>query len=139
MISKQRVIAELEHREPDRVPTGEFATDYPIIEQLLGGETFWRGKAKMIKALWEGRRHEVVESQKRDIAEFTLKLEIQQQVRFSLKHCAPGGGFILGSSHSLMTGCTKENYLMMLKTLQDFGQYPIRIPEEMPEPNWGPA
>lgn len=385
MTSKQRVITELEHREPDRVPTGEFATDYPIIEQLLGRETFWRGKAKMIKALWEGRRHEVVASQKRDIAEFTLKLEIdmvpvnlviskraefevpmqldeetwedsrgnilkyssethdigivkrghkpaappsfpplppepdeselelvryvmerlgkthfifarpgragigfptglgleeqyiriaedpegeakrqmaaaerladaikpfveagvdaiaighdygfnsgpfmspsqfrqiffpamkrqcqiihdagkyvlfhscgnnrqildlmveagmdcyqsiqpiekideikrlygdrlalwggvssdslcratpeeiQQQVRFSLKHCAPGGGFILGSSHSLMTGCTKENYLMMLKTLQDFGPYPIRIPEEMPEPNWGPA
>jgi hypothetical protein len=53
MTSKQRVIAELEHREPDRVPTGEFATDYPIIEQLLGREAFWRGKAKMIKALFQ--------------------------------------------------------------------------------------
>lgn len=385
MTHRERVIAALNHKEPDSVPTGEFATDFPIVEQVLGRQTFWRGKAKMIKALWSGRRDEVVESQKVDLVDFTLKLgldmapvnlvinkraefevpeqidedtwedfrgsilkysyethdiglvkfgnkpapprslaplppepdeselelvryvmerlgkthfifarpgragigyptglgleeqyirladdpegeakrqiagaermaeaikpfveagvdaiaigndygfnsgpfmsprqfyeiffpamkrqceiihkagkyvlfhscgnnrqildmmveagmdcyqsiqpiekideikalygdrltlwggvssgslcqatpeEIRRQVLFSLKYCASGGGFILGSSHSLMTGCKKENYLMMLEALRQFGRYPIGISEEVVEPNWGPA
>ena len=74
MTPKERVKMALAHKEPDRVPTGEFATDYRIVEQVLGRESFWRGKAKMVQALWDGRRDEVVESQKKDIVEFTLKL-----------------------------------------------------------------
>ena len=74
MTPKERVKMALAHKEADRVPTGEFATDYRIVEQVLGRETFWRGKTKMIQALWDGRRDEVVESQKKDIVEFTLKL-----------------------------------------------------------------
>lgn len=74
MTPKERVLAALAHREPDRVPTGEFATDYPVIEAALGRPTFWRGKARLTKALWEGRRDEVVESQKRDLVDFTLAM-----------------------------------------------------------------
>jgi len=76
MTPKERVKMTLEHKEPDRVPTGEFATDYRVMEDVLGRESFWRGKAKMIKAMWDGRRDEVVESMKRDIVEFTLKLDL---------------------------------------------------------------
>lgn len=72
MTAKERVLAALAHREADRVPTGEFAADYSVIEAFLGRPTFWRAKAKLVKALWEGRRDEVVESQKRDIVDFTL-------------------------------------------------------------------
>ncbi len=35
MTSKERVYTALNHQEPDRVPTGEFATDYPMIEAVL--------------------------------------------------------------------------------------------------------
>jgi len=73
---KQRVLAALDHHEPDRVPTGEFATDYSVIEQALGRPTFWRGKRRYYEALWEGRRDEVVESLKRDIVDFTLALDL---------------------------------------------------------------
>ena len=73
MTPKERVIAALEHREADRVPTGEFATDHSVIDQALGRPTFWRGKRRYTEALWEGRRDEVVESMKRDIVDFTLK------------------------------------------------------------------
>lgn len=73
MTPKERVKAALNHQEPDRVPTGEFAIDYKIIEAVLGRETFYRAKTKEIKALWDGRRNEVVESQKKDIVEFVLK------------------------------------------------------------------
>ncbi|HIE52091.1 MAG TPA: hypothetical protein EYP85_10060 [Armatimonadetes bacterium] len=76
MSSKERVKAALRHEEPDRVPTGEFAIDYKIIEQVLGHETYYRAKAKEIMALWEGRRDEVVESQKKDLVEFVRQTGI---------------------------------------------------------------
>jgi uroporphyrinogen decarboxylase len=76
MTSKERVIAALEHHEPDRVPTGEFATDHSVIGQALGHPTFWRGKRRYIEALWDGRRDEVVESMERDIVDFTLALDL---------------------------------------------------------------
>lgn len=74
MTPKERVYAALEHREPDRVPTGEFATDYPMVEAVLGRPSFYRGHFKTTRALWEGRRDEVVEGMKRDLVEYTLKL-----------------------------------------------------------------
>ena len=76
MTPKERVIAALEHREPDRVPHGEFATDYSVIEQALGRPVYWRAKRRYAEAMWAGRRDEVVESMKRDIVEFTLELDI---------------------------------------------------------------
>ena len=76
MTPKERVLAALEHREPDRVPTGEFATDHSVIAEALGRPTFWRAKRRYTEALWDGRRDEVVESMKRDIVDFTLALGI---------------------------------------------------------------
>ena len=76
MTPKERVMAALEHREPDRVPHGEFATDHSVIEQALGRPTYWRAKRRYTEALWEGRRDEVVEGLKRDIVAFTLSLGI---------------------------------------------------------------
>ena len=74
MTPKERVIAALAHREPDRVPTGEFATDHSVIAQALGRPTLWRGKRRLYEAYWDGRRDEVVETMKRDIVEATLAL-----------------------------------------------------------------
>lgn len=77
MTPKERVLAALDGREPDMVPTGEFATDYPVVEAALGRRTFWRAKIREIKARWQGRRDEIVESQKRDIVEFTRKMDLE--------------------------------------------------------------
>jgi hypothetical protein len=88
MTSKERVLTALSHCEADRVPTGEFATDYKVIEAVLGRPTFWRAKAKLVKALWEGRRDEVVASQKRDIVDFTLAVGIDMVP----VHCVPPRG-----------------------------------------------
>ena len=70
MTPKQRVATALQHREPDRVPIMEFAIDYTIVEDILGHPTFWRGHFKEMQAYWDGRRDEVVASQKRDIVQF---------------------------------------------------------------------
>ena len=72
MNSKERVVAALDFCEPDRVPTGEFATDHSLIDEVLGRKTFWRAKRRYHEALWDGRRDEVVDSMKRDIVDFTL-------------------------------------------------------------------
>lgn len=73
MTSKERVYAALRHCEPDRVPVGEVYVDYPIIEQVLGRRTLYRAHARETFALWDGRRDEVVDSQKRDLVEFVRR------------------------------------------------------------------
>jgi uroporphyrinogen decarboxylase len=73
--SKARVIAAINHREPDRVPVGEMGIDYPIIEQVLSHPTFYRAQGKERMAIWAGRRDEVVRSQKEDLVALVRALE----------------------------------------------------------------
>ena len=75
MKSKARVIKALKHEEPDRVPVGEWGVDHDIVEKAIGHPTFWRAKANTTKALWDGRRDEVVESFKEDIVDLVEKLD----------------------------------------------------------------
>ncbi|MDP6125331.1 MAG: uroporphyrinogen decarboxylase family protein, partial [Candidatus Latescibacteria bacterium] len=76
MTSKERIIATLNGQEPDRVPVGEFAVDHEAVEGMLGRPTFWRGHFKTTKALWEGRRDEVVWSMIEDLIEFHHKVPL---------------------------------------------------------------
>ncbi|MBI2942344.1 MAG: hypothetical protein HYY04_18095 [Chloroflexi bacterium] len=73
---KARIIAALEHREPDRVPVGEIAIDFPITELALGRPTLYRAKWKEYVAEWEGRRDEIVESHQRDIVDLIRHFEL---------------------------------------------------------------
>ena len=75
MNPKERVRTALQHEEPDYVPIGEFGIDYPMYEAVLGRPSFWRGHFKTTKALWEGRRDEVVESMIADVIEFYHKTD----------------------------------------------------------------
>ena len=75
MLPKERVIAALEFRSPDRVPTGETGVDYTITERALGHPTLYRAKWKEYNALWEGRRNDYVESCKRDIVALARRFE----------------------------------------------------------------
>lgn len=67
MLPKERVIAALEHREPDRVPTGEIAVDYELTEATLGRQTLYRAKWRETLAMWNDQRDEIVENYKNDI------------------------------------------------------------------------
>lgn len=77
MTSKERVIAALNHTEPDRVPMGEFAFDHKLIEHYTGKPSYWRpfSNAKAQIAIWQGRRDEVVESWKEAVVFLAEKLE----------------------------------------------------------------
>lgn len=76
MTSKERVLAALDGREPDRVPIGEFAIDFDTVEKILGHETYLRAKAKSQIAFWEGRYDEVVDSYVKDHIELHEKLDL---------------------------------------------------------------
>ena len=51
--------------------------------------------------------------------------EIRRQARFAIRHCAPGGGFVLGSSHNIMIATQYENFMAMLEVVFNEGDYPL--------------
>ena len=76
MTPKECVITALRHREPDRVPWGEWQYDHNVVSMVIGRETFIGSKFKLTKAYWDGRRDEVVESFKCDEADFACRLPL---------------------------------------------------------------
>jgi len=75
MLPKSRMIAALEHTEPDRVPIGELAVDWDTTDRALGVETLYRGGWRELTALWEGRRDEIVNNCVRDLTGLVQKFE----------------------------------------------------------------
>lgn len=75
MLPKSRVVAALQHKEPDRVPIGEQGVDWEITDRALGVKTLYRAKWRQYTALWEGRRDEIAESHWRDLVGLTRKFE----------------------------------------------------------------
>ncbi len=52
--------------------------------------------------------------------------QVVEATKEALRQGAPGGGFILSSSNSIHSAVKPENYLALLHTWQDYGQYPLR-------------
>jgi uroporphyrinogen decarboxylase len=75
MKPRDRVIAALNHREPDRVPTGENAIDYELVERILGHPTLYNARWRELQALWDGRRDEVAADYCSAHVELTRALE----------------------------------------------------------------
>jgi len=74
MTSKERVIAALRHEPTDRVPVGEWQINSrEVITCVLGRDSYWRGGLRYCRALWDGRRDEVISGWKTDLVEFTLR------------------------------------------------------------------
>jgi hypothetical protein len=77
MNSKERVRAALAHKVPDRVPYGEFAIDFDTAEKLLGHKTYYRNKAAIQLAVWEGRYDEMAQSVTEDALALVEKVPQQ--------------------------------------------------------------
>jgi uroporphyrinogen decarboxylase len=50
-----------------------------------------------------------------------------REVEECLTYGAPGGGFVLTTSNSVLAGSSTANYMAMLRTARDKGTYPIRL------------
>ena len=75
MNSLERVLATVNHQEPDRVPLGEWGIDHDHVSRIIGKDTFWRNRKATTIALWENRRDEVVESMKEDCVRLVEALD----------------------------------------------------------------
>ncbi len=53
--------------------------------------------------------------------------EVVVATKEALRKGAPGGGFILSSSNSIHSAVKPENYLALMRTLEEHGRYPIRL------------
>ena len=51
--------------------------------------------------------------------------DIRNDARYAFEHAAPGGGYIMGSTHSLAVDARKENILEMKRCRDEWGTYPI--------------
>jgi len=76
MLPRERVLAALDHRDPDRIPWGEHSIDYNVYEDILGRRTLVQAKMRQTQALWDGRRDEVVEHYKRDRIDLIRALDM---------------------------------------------------------------
>ena len=54
--------------------------------------------------------------------------DVRRETLRALKHLAPGGGFIYGTSHYAMYDVPVENLVALYDTCKRYGRYPIRIP-----------
>lgn len=53
--------------------------------------------------------------------------EVVAETKEALRKGMPGGGYILSSSNSIHSSVKPDNYLAMLKTLKEFGNYPMSM------------
>ena len=92
MNSLERVLATVNHQEPDRVPLGEWGIDHDHVSRIIGKDTFWRNRKATTIALWENRRDEVVESMKEDCVRLVEALDYDiitvEKVPSKNHHCA---------------------------------------------------
>lgn len=55
------------------------------------------------------------------------KDDVRQAVKECIRIASPGGGHILASSNSIHSSVKPENYLTMIETAREFGNYPIDL------------
>ena len=58
---------------------------------------------------------------------FGSKADVIAEVRTRIKEMAPGGGYILSSSHRCQPDIPIENLLTMYEAAREFGKYPINL------------
>ena len=52
---------------------------------------------------------------------------VENRVKELIKYCAPGGGYILSSGHSINPSVSYENFITLINTVKKFGTYPIKL------------
>jgi len=52
--------------------------------------------------------------------------DVEKEVKRTIESCAPGGGFVLGTSNNVTQDTPIENFLAMYEAAEKYGRYPIR-------------
>lgn len=59
--------------------------------------------------------------------------DVEEEVKRRVSGFAPGGGYILAAAHNIQADVPPENILAMYRAAQEYGRYPINVPNV----NWG--
>lgn len=62
-----------------------------------------------------------------ELMTFGTPEQVREATKVALQQGAPGGGYILSSSNSIHSSVKPENYQAMVKTLREFGRYPLKL------------
>ena len=75
MTGKERMRLALQHKEADRVPTGENQVNGDLAAEIVGYKTLYSTGWDELQALWNGQREDVVRDYGRTIVDLARKLE----------------------------------------------------------------
>ena len=53
--------------------------------------------------------------------------KVREATKECIRKASPGGGHILSSSNMIHIGVPPDNFLAMLETTKEYGQYPIKV------------
>jgi uroporphyrinogen decarboxylase len=57
--------------------------------------------------------------------------EVSSQAKTAIRHLAPGGGYVFGPIHNIQAQVPPENIVALFDVANEFGGYPIDIPETL--------
>ena len=75
MTGRERILLALQHKEADRVPTGENQVYGALAAKIVGYPTLYSTGWEELKALWAGRRDDVARDYGRTLVDLARKLE----------------------------------------------------------------
>lgn len=55
--------------------------------------------------------------------------QARAEVKYAVKHAAPGGGLVIATGNVLQPGTQLRNYLAAREALREYGTYPIAVPD----------
>jgi len=132
MTHRQRVLAALNHHEPDRVPVDLGATRstsivvqaYERLNAHLGAQEEARIFSKWLN---------IAHPSQAMLARFDIDTQralpfgspegVRAEVRRRIEDLAPGGGYVLAAVHNIQADVTPENICAMYDTAREFGRY----------------
>jgi len=62
-----------------------------------------------------------------DLLSFGNKEEVRQEVKECIRQAGEGGGYICMSSNSIHNAVNPENYFEMVKSIREYGKYPLSL------------
>jgi len=130
MLPRERVLAALEHREPDRIPWGDLGSS----TNIMASPAIYREMVYPWHKLHAAKAHSLGLKVLKHCCGHIWPVirDIRNDARYAFANAAPGGGYIMGSTHSLAVDAKVENIMQMKRCRDEWGTYPIRPAA------WGP-
>ena len=124
MNSRERVMAALQLKEPDRVPFMDFV-DTVVKQEIMGTDEI--DEVKFAKEKWGDRiclwgNIDLVQTLPYGTVE-----EVEVEVRQRIREAGPGGGYICATANSVTGWCKIENIFAMTAAVKKYGVYPIQL------------